>query len=44
MQKISIGSDCSGVGTDAVAAARLGIRFVNRFASESNEQCRNVLE
>ena len=45
---LSIGSDCSGVGTDAVATARLadqlGFQFVNSFASDTDRHCRKVLE
>ena len=41
---ISIGSDCSGVGTDAVAMSRLNVDFECVFASESNEHCRDVLD
>ena len=41
---ITIGSDCSGVGTDAIALSRLGVRFENLFASDSDPHCRAVLE
>ena len=44
MKTISIGSDCSGVGTDAVAVARLGLKFENRFSSDTCSHCRDILE
>ena len=44
MSKIRIGSDCSGIGTDAVAMSRLGLDFVCAFASESSQHCRDVLD
>lgn len=40
---ITIGSDCSGVGTDAIALSRLGVCFENLFASDSDPHCRAVL-
>lgn len=40
---ISIGSDCSGIGTDAVAMSRLDVKFRCLFASDSNAHCRDVL-
>ena len=44
MKTIKIGSDCSGVGTDAIAVSRLGTPFLNMFSSDSNLHCRDVLE
>ena len=41
---ITMGSDCSGIGTDAIALARLGVKFENIFASETDVHCRDVLE
>ena len=40
---IKIASDCSGVGTDAFAAAELGLTFRSVFASEIDASCRQVL-
>ena len=44
MKTISIGSDCSSVGTDAVAVERLGVKFENLFASDTDSHCRDILE
>ena len=41
---ILIGSDCSGIGTDAVAVERLGVPFKNLFASDVDAHCRKVLK
>lgn len=44
MKTITIGSDCSGLGTDCVAVERLGLKFVNMFSSDTDVHCRDVLE
>ena len=44
MAAITLGSDCSGVGTDAIALKRLGVPFRNLFCSDTNQHCRKVLE
>lgn len=41
---LTIGSDCSGIGTDAVAVERLGVPFKNLFSSDSDAHCRRVLK
>jgi len=40
---LTIGSDCSGVGTDSVALQRLGIPHKVMYASEIEESARRVL-
>ena len=41
---LTIGSDCSGVGTDAIALSRLGIQFRNLFSSDIDRHCRELLQ
>ena len=40
---IMLGSDCSGMGTDVVAAKQLGIEFMVQFATDVDPDCRNVI-
>ena len=37
------GSDCSGMGTDVVAAKQLGIEFMVQFATDVDPDCRKVI-
>ena len=36
---IMLGSDCSGMGTDVVAAKQLGIEFMVQFATDVDPDC-----
>ena len=40
---IMLGSDCSGKGTDVVAAKQLGIEFMVQFATDVDPDCRKVI-
>ena len=40
---IMLGSDCSGMGTDVVAAKQLGIEFMVQFATDVDPDCRKVI-
>ena len=41
---ILVGSDCSGLGTDAIALDRLNVPFKICFASDTDRHCRNLLK
>ena len=42
-RKLSYGTACSGIGAPDVAMRRLGVDFEYKFASEIDEDARNVL-
>ncbi len=40
---LRLGSDCSGMGTDIIAAKQLGLKHKVVFVSDKNKNCRAVL-